>query len=61
MYRIVLDEETEAQIDALPYEALAPLAGLLDVLPITPWNGDALNADSLTHRCVHGRSVEPGF
>ena len=45
MYRIVLDEETEAQIDALPYEALAPLAALLDVLSITPWNGDALNAD----------------
>jgi len=27
LYRIVLDEETEAQIEALPYEALAPLAG----------------------------------
>jgi hypothetical protein len=45
VYRIVLDEETEAQIDALPYEALAPLAALLDVLSIMPWNGDALNAD----------------
>ena len=43
MYRIVLDEETEAQIEALPYEALAPLAELLDVLSLTPWNGDPLN------------------
>ena len=45
MYRIVLDEETEAQIEALPYEALAPLADLLDVLSLTPWNGDALDAN----------------
>ena len=43
MSRIVLDEETEAQIEALPYEALAPLAELLDVLSLTPWNGDPLN------------------
>ena len=43
MYRIVLDEETEAQIEALPYEALAPLAELLDVLSLAPWNGDTLN------------------
>jgi hypothetical protein len=46
VYRIVLDEETEAQIDALPFEALVPLAHLLDVLSMTPWNGDALNADN---------------
>lgn len=43
MYRIVLDEETEAQIEALPYEALAPLAELLDVLTVAPWNGESLN------------------
>ena len=43
MYRIVLDHETEAQIDALPYEALVPLAKLLDVLALTPWNGESLN------------------
>ena len=43
MYRVVLDEETEAQIEALPYEALAPLAELLDVLSLAPWNGDTLN------------------
>lgn len=43
MYRIVLDEETEEQIDAPPYEALAPLAELLDVLTIAPWNGDPIN------------------
>ncbi|MGH3975556.1 MAG: hypothetical protein ACRDS9_19830 [Pseudonocardiaceae bacterium] len=43
MYRIVVDQETEEQIDALPYEALAPLAELLDVLTIAPWNGDPIN------------------
>jgi hypothetical protein len=44
LYRIVLDEETEAaQIEALPYEALARLAELLDVLSLAPWNGDPLN------------------
>jgi len=34
LYRIVLDEETETQIEALPYEALVPLAHLLDVLSL---------------------------
>jgi hypothetical protein len=43
MYRIVVDQETEEQIDALPYEALTPLAELLDVLTIAPWNGDPIN------------------
>ena len=43
MYRIVLDQETEAQIDALPDEALVPFAELLDVLALTPWNGESLN------------------
>ena len=43
MYRIVLDEETNEQIDALPYEALRPLAELLDVLSVAPWNGDPVN------------------
>ncbi|MFZ0118902.1 MAG: hypothetical protein WAN20_06930 [Pseudonocardiaceae bacterium] len=43
MYRIVVDQETGEQIDALPYEALVPLADLLDVLTIAPWNGDPIN------------------
>jgi hypothetical protein len=45
VYRIVLDHETEEQISALPYEALAPLAEVLDVIALAPWNGDPLNRD----------------
>lgn len=43
MYRLVVDAEADEQIDALPYEALLPLAELFDVLTITPWNGDSIN------------------
>ncbi len=59
MYPIVLDEETEAQIEALPYEALAPVAELLDVLSLTPWNGDPLNdanPDALLRSWAFGRA-----
>lgn len=57
MYRIVVDQETGEQIDALPYEALVPLADLLDVLTIAPWNGDPINNSHPGVRCGCGPSV----
>jgi hypothetical protein len=60
MYRIVLDEETDEQIDALPYEALRPLAELLDVLSVAPWNGDPVMTRNRMLPFVHGRSAVPG-
>lgn len=57
MYRIVVDQETEEQIDALSYEALAPLAELLDVLTIAPWNGDPINNSNPGVRCGCGPSA----
>lgn len=39
MYRIVPDPATIAQVAALPDEALDAYAELLEVLQLSPWNG----------------------
>ncbi len=39
-YRIVPEETTLAQVAALPAEALAGYAQVLDVLEVAPWNGE---------------------
>jgi hypothetical protein len=46
VYRLVVDAEADEQIDALPYEALLPLAELFDALTITPWNGDPIKGSN---------------
>ncbi|MDQ3028936.1 MAG: hypothetical protein M3R09_02670 [Actinomycetota bacterium] len=47
MYRVRTYEEPQATLDALPVEALAGYVGVLDVLELTPWNGDPLSKDNL--------------
>jgi hypothetical protein len=39
-YRLVPDQAVFEQVAALPTEALAAYAGVLDVLRLTPWNGE---------------------
>ncbi len=39
-YRIVPDQAVFEQVAALPTEALAAYAEVLDVLQWTPWNGE---------------------
>lgn len=39
-YRIVPDEAVFEQVAELPTEVLAAYAEVLDVLRLTPWNGD---------------------
>ncbi|ASR39935.1 hypothetical protein BAY61_32140 (plasmid) [Prauserella marina] len=43
MYRIHVDDTTQAQLDALPWEALHAWRELAAVLEITPENGTPLN------------------
>jgi hypothetical protein len=46
VYRLFVDAEADEQIDALPYEALLPLAEVFDILTIAPWNGDPINDEN---------------
>jgi len=46
VYRVRTYEEAQATLDALPVEALAGYVGVLDVLELTPWNGDPLSKDN---------------
>lgn len=39
MYRLTTDEQSSAQIDALPAEALASYAEVVGVLQLVPWQG----------------------
>lgn len=39
MYEITTDEQSKPQIDALPADALAPLAEACAALELAPWNG----------------------
>ncbi len=39
MYRIVPDTTVSEQVAALPVEALAGYAQVLDVVQVSPWNG----------------------
>ncbi len=43
MYRVVTDEPTQQQIDALPAEALPALAELRTLLEVQPWSGMPLH------------------
>lgn len=44
MYRIVPDDEIFEQIAALPTAALSAYFEVLDVLQLTPWNGEPQNS-----------------
>ena len=46
MYRIVPDEAVIEQLAALPAEALAAFANVIDVLELTPWNGEPQHEDN---------------
>lgn len=39
MYEVTTDEQSQAQIDALPADALAPFAEARAALELAPWNG----------------------
>ncbi|HJP77087.1 MAG TPA: hypothetical protein VJ914_22655 [Pseudonocardiaceae bacterium] len=39
MYRITTDDQSSAQIDALPSEALDSFAEIVGVLQLVPWRG----------------------
>lgn len=43
MYRVITDEQSQPQIDALPPDALVPFAEARVVLEVAPWGGDSLN------------------
>lgn len=46
MYHIVPDEAVIEQLAALPPDALAAYAELVDVLGLTPWNGEPQHEDN---------------
>jgi len=46
VYRIVPDPATLAQVAALPDEALAAYAEVLQVVALTPWNGPPQHEDN---------------
>ena len=46
MYRIVPDDAVFEQVTTLPVEALAAYADVLDVLKLTPWNGEPQHEDN---------------
>ena len=57
MYRIIPDPEVLAQVTALPDQALAAYAELLDTLELTPWNGrpqHEANPDGAVRRWTFG-------
>jgi hypothetical protein len=60
MYRIVLDEETDEQIDALPYEALRPLAECSTSCRLLHGTGTRSMTRNRMLPFVHGRSAVPG-
>lgn len=39
MYKVTTDEQSQAQIDALPPAALSPFAEARAALELAPWNG----------------------
>jgi hypothetical protein len=41
VYEVTTDEQSQAQIDALPADALAPFAEVRAALELAPWNGAA--------------------
>lgn len=45
-YRIVPDQAVFEQVAALPTEALTAYAEVLDVLHLTPWNGESQHEDN---------------
>ncbi len=44
MYRITTDDQSSAQIDALPAEALTPYAEIVGVMELIPWQGEPTNS-----------------
>ena len=46
MYSIVPDTAVMAQVAALPIAALDAYADVLDVLQLTPWNGEPQHKDN---------------
>ncbi|QIZ35016.1 hypothetical protein [Saccharopolyspora sp. ASAGF58] len=57
MYQLVPDSAVVAQVAALPYDALAAYADVLEVLQLTPWNGKPLheaNPDGAVRRWDFG-------
>ncbi len=54
MYRLSLDPIAEDQVNAVPQEALRPLAELFTLLETAPWSGQPFNSatargNMLTH------------
>jgi hypothetical protein len=43
MYRVVTDDEVNAQVEALPDELLPHYAQLLDLLELAPWHSRPYN------------------
>ncbi|QUG99379.1 hypothetical protein HUO13_01215 [Saccharopolyspora erythraea] len=57
MYRLVPDSAVVEQVAALPNDALAAYADVLEVLQLTPWNGKPLheaNQDGAVRRWNFG-------
>ena len=60
VYEVTTDEQSRAQIDALPAEALAPLAEVRAMLAVAPWGGDSLN-DANPDAPVRSIAFGPGY
>jgi hypothetical protein len=57
VYRIIPDTAVSEQVAALPAEALASCAEVLEVLQLTPWNGQPqhpANPDAPVRRWAFG-------
>jgi hypothetical protein len=59
VYRVITDEQSQPQIDALPPDAVAPFAEARIVLEVAPWGGDSLNDDNPDRWLHSGRSGWP--
>ena len=57
MYQLSLDPVAEDQINAVPQEALRPLAELFTLLETAPWSGEPFNPANPRATCSPMPSV----
>ena len=61
MYKVTTDHQSQEQVDALPADALLPLAELMAMLEVAPWGAtpyNELRPDSPMRACAFGSRGE---